>query len=66
MPQILSALLGFAALGALTFLAPPPATHLLPYFVATGALGEVSLTVWLLAVGVNAQRWKEQASAAVE
>jgi hypothetical protein len=25
-------------------------------------LGEVSLTLWLLAVGLNAERWKEQAS----
>jgi len=28
-----------------------------------GALGELSLMLWLLAVGVNAQRWMEQAAA---
>jgi hypothetical protein len=29
-----------------------------------GALGELSLILWLLVVGVNSERWKEQASAA--
>jgi hypothetical protein len=32
--------------------------------MAPGILGEAALTVWLLAVGVNAQRWNEQANAA--
>jgi len=27
-----------------------------------GALGELSLMLWLLVLGVNAQKWKEQAS----
>jgi hypothetical protein len=29
--------------------------------MAPGILGEAALTVWLLAVGVNAERWKELA-----
>lgn len=29
-----------------------------------GILGEVSLTLWLLVVGVNVPRWKEQAGEA--
>ena len=30
------------------------------------ALGEIPLLLWLLVVGVNVQRWNEQASAAEE
>jgi len=33
-----------------------------PYNLAVDALGEVALTLWLLVMGVNSQRWKEQAS----
>jgi hypothetical protein len=54
----------FAGLGWLTFLSPPLANYLSPYIFVPGILGEGSLTLWLLVVGVNVQRWKEQASAA--
>jgi hypothetical protein len=63
LPRILGAGMAFAGLGWLTFLSPALAHHLVPYILAAG-LGEVSLTLWLLVAGVNAQRWKEQASAA--
>jgi hypothetical protein len=66
LPRILGALMVFAGLGWLTFLAPPLANSLSPYIFLPGILGEGSLTVWLLVKGVNVQRWKEQASAAVE
>jgi len=64
LPRILSALMVFAGLGWLTFLWPPLANHLSPYVFIPGMLGEGALTVWLLAKGVNAQRWTEQAGAA--
>jgi hypothetical protein len=51
-------------LGWLTFLSPPLANQLSPYIFAPGLLGEGALTLWLLVMGVNAERWKEQASAA--
>lgn len=62
LPQILGALMAFGGLGWLTFLSPPLANNLSPYNLAPGILGEASLTLWLLVVGVNVQRWKEQAS----
>ena len=33
-------------------------------FAIPGLIGEGSLTVWLVVAGVNAERWREQASAA--
>jgi len=64
LPRILGALMAFGGLGWLTFLSPPLSNYLSPYNMAPGILGEAALTVWLLAVGLNAQRWNEQANAA--
>jgi hypothetical protein len=64
LPRILGALMAFASLGWLTFLYPPLANHLYPYNMFPGIIGEGALTVWLLVMGVNDERWKEQASAA--
>jgi hypothetical protein len=47
------------------YLVPPLAIRLfIPYIAGASALGEIPLLLWLLVVGVNVQRWKEQASAA--
>jgi hypothetical protein len=54
----------FAGLGWLTYLSQPLATTLSPWILAPGILGEGALTLWLLVMGVNAERWKEQADAA--
>jgi hypothetical protein len=62
LPRTLGALMTFGGLGWLTFLSPPLAHYLSPYNLAPGILGEGSLTLWLLVMGVNVQRWKEQAS----
>jgi hypothetical protein len=64
LPRILGALMAFAGLAWLTFLSPPLANYLSPYNLAVGALAELSLTLWLLVMGVNVERWREQASAA--
>lgn len=64
LPRILGALMAFAGLVWLTFLSTPLANYLSPYNLASGLLGETSLMLWLLVIGVNVQRWKEQASAA--
>jgi hypothetical protein len=65
LPRILGVFMAIAGLSYQTFLSPPLAHYLFPYILApAGALGELSLILWLLVIGVNVQRWKEQASAA--
>jgi hypothetical protein len=56
--------MALAGLGYLTLLAKPLANYLAPYNLFPAALGETSLMLWLLIVGVNVQRWNEKASAA--
>jgi hypothetical protein len=64
LPRILGVLMAFAGLGWLTFLFPPLANYLSRYILVLGFLAEIALMLWLLVMGVNVQRWKEQASAA--
>jgi len=64
MPRIIGALMIFAGIGYLTFLLPSLSSYLSPYNLVPAAFGELSLMIWLLAMGVNNQRWKEQAGAA--
>ncbi len=63
-PRIIGVLLAIDGLGWVTFLWPPLATAIYPAIAVAAAFGEIPLLVWLLAVGVNAARWKEQAAAA--
>ncbi len=66
LPRILGALMAFAGLGWLTYLSLPLVNYLSPYNLACAILAELSLMLWLLVLGVNVQRWREQASAAAE
>jgi hypothetical protein len=66
LPRILGALLAVAGLCWLTFLPPRLANYLSPYNLASCLLVEGLVMLWLLVMGVNVQRWKEQASAAGE
>src|SRR5437763_1539545 len=71
LPRILGILVAFAGIGHLTgtfanLLSPVFAQHLLPYIMLPGLVGEVSLMLWLLVMGVNASKWKEQATVAME
>jgi len=63
LPRILGVLMAFAGLGWLIFLSPL-AKHLSTYLKVLGFLAEASLMLWLLVMGVNDQRWKEQAGVA--
>ena len=64
LPRVLGVLVAISGLGWVTYLSPPLAQHLSPFIVAASALGEIPLELWLMVMGVNAQRWKEQASVA--
>jgi len=69
LPRILGVLLALGGLSYVisslaNFLAPAFGARLAPFIVPAAILGEGSLTLWLLLMGVNAQRWNEQASAA--
>jgi hypothetical protein len=48
------------------FLAPRAAAHLVPWIQLPALIGEGSLCLWLLAVGINLDRWKEQTRAAIQ
>lgn len=68
LPRVVGALMVFAGLGWLTMsfsnlLSPLFGRSLFPYILLPGMLGEGSLTLWLLLMGVNAERWKQQARA---
>lgn len=64
LPRILGAMMALAGLGWLTFLSPPLANHLLTPVEVLGILAEGLLMLWLLVMGVNSQRWTEQARTA--
>jgi len=66
-PRLIGVLLAIEGLGYLVnsfslFLAPALQARIFLYFTAT-AIAEVALCLWLLVMGVDAQRWKGQADA---
>jgi hypothetical protein len=68
-PRILGVGLAIGGVGYLANIlatAIPPAmrAQLFPYTMLPAGVAEISLTLWLIIVGVNVPRWKEQASAA--
>jgi Domain of unknown function (DUF4386) len=66
LPRILGVLLAIDGLGWMTFMTPPFASYLFPVIAVASAFAEIPLQLWLLVVGVNPQRWKDQASVAAE
>jgi hypothetical protein len=68
LPRIIGVLLVIAGICYLinsfaTFLTPALAAHLYPYILIPGG-AELVLAFWLLVIGVDAERWREQAGAA--
>jgi uncharacterized protein YhhL (DUF1145 family) len=64
LPRVLGVLMALAGLGWLTFLSPPLASHLFTFLAGLGILAELPLMLWLLVIGVDVQRWNEQAGVA--
>ncbi|HUI30947.1 MAG TPA: DUF4386 domain-containing protein [Candidatus Acidoferrales bacterium] len=67
LPRVLGVLLAISGLCYLVncfsgFISPAFETHLVPYILIPGA-AELLLALWLVAIGVNGQRWNEQAAA---
>jgi Domain of unknown function (DUF4386) len=61
LPRILGVLMMLAGLGYLILLWPALGDRLFfPYIVVPSVVAEGSLTLWLLVMGVNIQRWREQ------
>jgi hypothetical protein len=65
LPRLIGILLALAGLGYLAFLWPPLGQRLfVPYILVLALVGEGSLTLWLIFIGVTAERWTQRASAA--
>lgn len=64
MPRILGVLLMIDGLGWMLFMLPPLASFLFPVIAVDSGLAEIPLQLWLIVMGVNSERWKEQARAA--
>ena len=64
LPRILGVLMALAGLGWLAFLSPNLAHSLSLGIEGFGIFAEASLMLWLIAMGVNVQRWNERANAA--
>jgi uncharacterized protein DUF4386 len=58
LPKAIGALLIVAGLGWLTYIHPPLARRLGVLAMAPGMIGEGVLTLWLLAAGVDPERWR--------
>lgn len=70
LPRAIGVLMAIAGLAYLVYsfadlLAPGFAAHLVPWIQLPALFGEGSLCLWLLLVGVDVERWKERASAAI-
>jgi hypothetical protein len=66
LPPVIGLLLMIGALSYMTYglanlLAPGFAGHLVPYIQLPSLVGEGSLCLWLLTVGVNSQKWEKVA-----
>jgi len=66
LPRFLGVLMLIAGLCWLIFFFPRLADSVSPYNLVAGGIGEGLLTIWLSAMGVNAEEWKQQAGSIAE
>jgi hypothetical protein len=64
LPRILGWLGVLGGIGWLAFLSPPFGERMFSVIAVVGIIGSLANIAWLLVVGVNEQRWREQASVA--
>jgi hypothetical protein len=57
LPKAVGVLFALGGLAYLPFLYPPLAGSLLPYLLIPVGIGQIALALWLLVMGVNAERW---------
>jgi hypothetical protein len=62
LPRALGVLMALSGLSWLTVLSPELLKHMSTYIEIIGVVAEGSLMLWLLVMGVNVQRWNEQAA----
>jgi hypothetical protein len=62
LPKAIGVLLIVAGLGWLTYIHPPLVKRLGALAMAPGMVGEGALTFWLLAAGVDSERWRAQST----
>jgi hypothetical protein len=63
-PSVLGVLAVCGGLCYLILLVPPLASYLSPWYLAPDVIAEPALMLWLLIVGLNPQRWLQQAGRA--
>ena len=63
LPHVLGWLAVLGGIGWLAFLSPPFGERVFSVIALVGIIGSLANIAWLLVVGVNEQRWREQASA---
>lgn len=64
LPRVLGVLLAIDGLGWMLYMCPPVAYRLFPFIAGASAIAEIPLQLWLLVMGVNPVKWKQQANAA--
>jgi Domain of unknown function (DUF4386) len=63
LPRALGVLSMIGGAGWLAFLSPPFGQQVFPVIAVVGLLGALAFIIWLIVVGVDEQRWREQVRA---